>query len=265
MWPSWPAGSFSSSQPVSRHSGALSASLFLPRAKADERPSLCACHQSDLVPRCKQRIWRQIHLRCVWILYQCRCKSLPFDVVLFLRSPADNLQDDRCSGTGIGYDLSTIGAATGGVIYENTSVDRASRALILHPIAAGLAFIAQIIALASKQFGFLFASIIVFLAFIVSLACLVIDFAIFTLVRNAINSNQVGSPASFSNAIWLVLAATIALLIATIFSLFACCCGGDRRARKANKGYNDGAYVGNEPGMTQTTYAPQRRHWWSRR
>jgi hypothetical protein len=137
--------------------------------------------------------------------------------------------------------------------------------LILHPIACGIAFIAQIIALGSKQFGFLFASLMVLLAFLVSLVCLVLDFAIFGVVRNAINNNGLGASASYGVATWLVLAATISLLIAVLFTLFACCCGGDRRRRANDKGYADGGYVGNQPGMTQTSYAPQRRHWWNRR
>jgi len=76
-----------------------------------------------------------------------------------------------------------------------------------------------------------------------------------------------GSPASYGNATWLVLAATISLLIATLFTLFACCCGGDRKERKYGRKnqYADDGYVGNQPAMTQTTYAPQRRHWWNRR
>lgn len=197
-------------------------------------------------------------------------------------------QRDTCSGTGIGYPLSRLGGAIGGVAYENTSADRATKGFILHPIACGLAFIAQIVALASVQFGFLFASLIVFLAFLVSLVCMVLNFAVFGIVRNHINSNVAGSPAHFGNATWLVLAATISLLIATLFTLFACCCGGDRKERKygrKNKYVDDGyvgnqpgyvgtqpgyvgnqpGYVGNEPAMTQTTYSNQKRHWWSKR
>jgi len=196
------------------------------------------------------------------------CTSL--DVRPFTRKQRrdTNEQKDQCSGTQIGYPLSRLGGAVGGINYDNSSADRASKALILHPIACGIAFIAQIVALASVQFGFLFASLIVFLAFLVSLVCMVLDFAIFGIVRNTINSNVAGSPASFGNAIWLVLAATISLLIATLFTLFACCCGGDRKERKygrKNKNYIDDGYVGNQPAMTQTTYSNQRRHWWSRR
>lgn len=177
-----------------------------------------------------------------------------------------NAENDQCSGTGVGYDISRAASQFAGANYNNNAVDRASNALILHPIAAGIAFLAQIIALASNQFGFLCASFIVFLAFLVSLVCMVLDFALFGIVRNAINGNVVGSPASFGNATWITLGATASLLISVIFTLFACCCGGDRRSsRRYGKGYNDGGYVGNAPGMTQTSYAPQRRHWWSRR
>jgi hypothetical protein len=105
----------------------------------------------------------------------------------------------------------------------------------------------------------------VFLAFLVSLTAMVLDFALFAVVRNAINNNVVGSPASYGVATWLVLGATISLLIATLFTLFACCCGGDRRRRNQKTAYADDGYVGNQPAMTQTTYSPQRRHWWNRK
>jgi hypothetical protein len=170
-----------------------------------------------------------------------------------------------CSNTRLGYPVSQLGGALGGVNYDNSNADRASKALILHPIACGIAFIAQIIALGSKQFGFLFASLIVFLAFLVSLAAMALDFALFGVVRNAINGNVRGSPASYGVATWLVLAATVSLLIAVLFTLFACCCGGDRRRRSNKNTYADDGYVGNQPGMTQTAYSPQRRHWWNRK
>jgi hypothetical protein len=95
---------------------------------------------------------------------------------------------------------------------------------------------------------------------------MVLDFALFGVVRNAINGNVVGSRASYGVGTWLVLAATISLLVAVLFTLFACCCGGDRKERRyGRKSYAENGYVGNEPAMTQTTYSPQRRHWWSRR
>ena len=187
------------------------------------------------------------------------------------------LQSGSCTKAQLGYSLSTVaGGLAGNNKYVNLSADRATKALILHPIAAGLAFIAQIIALASVQIGFLFASLFVLLAFFVALGAMVLDFALFGIIRNAINhggndllSASAGSgKASYSTATWLVLGATISLLLAVIMTLFACCCGGDRRREKRHeKAYasNSNGYVGSEPGMVQTSYAPQRKHWWNRR
>jgi len=200
-------------------------------------------------------------------------------------------QSGQCSSRALGYSLASIaGSAGNDPSYVNTSVDRATKALVLHPIAAGIAFIAQIIALASHRFGFLFASLIVLFAFFVSLAAMALDFALFGIVRHAINNpgnnskvivggNTGNGTASYSTATWLVMGATISLLIAVLFTLFACCCGGDRRRGTTKgaygNGYADGgayaagsepAYAaGNEPGMVQTGYAPTRQHWWSRR
>jgi len=185
-----------------------------------------------------------------------------------------------CTNSRLGYSISQIAAQQAGLGssgYYNASADNATRGLILHPIAAGIAFIAWLIALGSTRIGYLFASLIVFLSFIVSLAAMVLDFALFGIVRNAINNRSTNvtsvftsseGSASFSTAIWLVLAATISLLIATLFTLFACCCGGDRHERRhrsnvVTPAYAEGAYVGNQPQMVQTGYAPRRAAWWN--
>lgn len=66
-----------------------------------------------------------------------------------------------------------------------TAVHNLSRALILHPIAAGVAFLSFLTALASHRIGFLFSSLIAMVATVITLVALIIDF-----VNFEVNSNH---------------------------------------------------------------------------
>lgn len=112
----------------------------------------------------------------------------------------------------------------------------------------------------SDHIGFIFASIITFIAFVVSLVVMIIDFVVFAIIRHEINDNT-NARASFANAIWIVLAATIVLFIAIFVVFFECCCGGDRHSRRSRR---QDKYL-DAPPMQQVGYAPQRTHWWNRR
>jgi hypothetical protein len=116
----------------------------------------------------------------------------------------------------------------------------------------GLAGLAFLIALFSDRLGFLLASLISLLAFIVSAAALAFDFAIFTVVRNYLNNNvsnlgsitvdgltidvsNVSIAANYGNAIWMVLAATATLFFASFVVCFSCCTA--RRRERYAGGY----------------------------
>jgi hypothetical protein len=155
--------------------------------------------------------------------------------------------------------------------YVNNSLTNLKNALVLHPVAAGesvfvlsslviyfpgvishshhpvplgiladarlgIAFLSFLIALCSDHVGFLFASLIAFVAFLVSLVAMIIDFVMFGIIRHEINSNTSAS-ASFSTAIWLTLAATVVLFFASFIVCFECF--GSRRRNR------DQQYVGN--------------------
>lgn len=123
-------------------------------------------------------------------------------------------------------------------------------ALVLHPVAAGVALIAIIVSLTNhvvldicgsfigKQIRFfnakrsahtvLFIIIIVKttagLAFMITLTAFIIDSILFIEARHRINQAVSGTPASLSNCYWMVLVAMICLLIAT----FTVCFGSQR-------------------------------------
>jgi hypothetical protein len=146
---------------------------------------------------------------------------------------------DVCSGRSIGYDMARIVSSMDGTTFSSateTSVHNISRALILHPIAAALSFLAFFTAVMSHRIGFLFASFLAALATFITLIALILDFVNFDIIHHHVNSGDgPGSGAHWSWAIWLVVAAFVSLVIG---SLTACCgCFTDRRKRGRTGAY----------------------------
>ncbi|ORY23276.1 SUR7/PalI family-domain-containing protein [Naematelia encephala] len=178
---------------------------------------------------------------------------------------------DQCTGSHVGYDITTVTGTITSHSWVNKSIHGLTKALILHPIACGLSFIAFIVALLSSQIGFLFASFLAFLAFLVSLASMAIDFALFTIVRNHINDNTTAT-ASFSTAIWLVLAATVVLFFSVFIVCFSCVTGRRHERDNHSRGgignnnatggyYGNGGYTGDQVMMDEPV---GKRHFWNR-
>lgn len=158
----------------------------------------------------------------------------------------------NCSPRSLGYDIPGITQNLGGQNWTNDALIRLTRALILHPIACGLAFIAFVIAIFSDRIGYLFSSLITFLAFLVSLVAMAIDFGLFTVVRNHINeTNNTNISSNFGNAIWLTLAATVILFFATFVVCFSCCTA--RRKERYSKA--SAPYAREAPYTAHPTYA----------
>ncbi|RXK38412.1 hypothetical protein M231_04321 [Tremella mesenterica] len=144
--------------------------------------------------------------------------------------------NNGCSDTALGYNIAALSGAVTDWTYVNNHLETVTKALILHPIACGISGIAFLIALVSHRIGFLFSSLVAFLAFIVSLAVMIIDFVLFGIIRHEIRDNSSGT-ANYSTAIWLVLAATVILFFATFVVLFECCAGRSRDRKYASTGY----------------------------
>lgn len=127
-------------------------------------------------------------------------------------------------------------------------------ALILHPIAAAITLIAIIVSLTNNIVLDVIGSLVSFFAFLVCLVALIIDSVLFVTARHRINDAVPGSPASLGSAFWMVIAATILLLLAA-FTV----CFGSARARRERRDRRalDTAYPAqNAPVMTQ-----KRRFW----
>ena len=68
-------------------------------------------------------------------------------------------QDD-CSKTTIGYSVGQIVSATTGVNYSTSARDSATKGLVLIPVAAGVSFLAFLVAAVSHKLGFFVAAFV---------------------------------------------------------------------------------------------------------
>ena len=87
-----------------------------------------------------------------------------------------------CSGKSIGYDIMRVVEQLDSVKSSSgtaTTVKNLSRAFILHPIAASIAFLSFLTALASHRIGFLFASLIAMVATTITFIAMIIDWVAF--------------------------------------------------------------------------------------
>lgn len=175
----------------------------------------------------------------------------------------DAPEGDDCSPPTVGYDPAQVVADRTGLNYYSTAAGTAralTRVMILHPIAAGLAFMAFVLSLGAGTIGSLLASLAALVAFLATLVPLVTDFVMFGIIRSGVNDNRdVGSGArasaraSFGSGLWTLLAAAVLLLAGTVVVFFTCCSARLRRRRDARTTKAVDGYVPPE--------APRRRKW----
>ncbi|GAA6034976.1 hypothetical protein JCM8097_002122 [Rhodosporidiobolus ruineniae] len=148
------------------------------------------------------------------------------------------LQDgasDSCSSTKVGYDLPSVLvdlATSTGVL--STSAEKAinatTSALVLHPVACGVSFLAFLVAACSDRLGYLFAALIAVLAAVIALISMVLDLVLFYVVKKWIKDHDVPVTVEYSYGTWLTVAA-FACLFVGVFAT-ACACVTDRRHRR---------------------------------
>ncbi|WWC67356.1 uncharacterized protein I206_101264 [Kwoniella pini CBS 10737] len=184
-----------------------------------------------------------------------------------------------CSSRQLGYDIASISGEVSSFTYVNDNLEHITKALILHPIATGLTFISFIIALFSDRLGFIFAALIAFLAFLISLTAMIIDFVMFGIIKHEINNNTTTAEAKFENAIWLTLAAVIILFFSTFVVCFetftnrrnqrSTTSTSTTTRRDKESGYVNGGYIGNQGSMINQNGGyvappPPKKHFWQR-
>lgn len=125
-------------------------------------------------------------------------------------------------------------------LLDTTALRNLTYVLILHPIGrypsldlsftpsvniytrltgAGLAFVAFLFGLCGSvrysRIGTVVMSIIAGIAVIITLVAFIVDMILFEIIRSRIRSDTDGNKAKLGNAIWLTLAALIALMLGT--------------------------------------------------
>jgi len=163
---------------------------------------------------------------------------------------------NACSGTSIGYQIANIMSGIDHTTFSSagaTTANGLTHAMILHPICAAFALIAFLLSLLGA-FGSVFAALMAFVGWVLTLVVMAIDFSLFGIIKNHVNGDGSGSHAVYSDAMWFVLAAMIALFFGGIFVLLTCL--GHRRQRRTY-----GGTTANAP-MAETTTTRRRRRFW---
>jgi amino acid transporter len=132
---------------------------------------------------------------------------------------------DWCSGRHVGYAPAHIIVAADRTqlsdIEAGTS-DSLTRAMILHPIACGTAFIAWIVSIGAGVIGSLFGVLAALVAWILCLIVMATDFSLFGILRHHVNHDRSGSRAYFGSAMWCLCVAFVLLFFAMIIVTFTC-------------------------------------------
>lgn len=112
--------------------------------------------------------------------------------------------------------------------------DSLTRVMVLHPITTGVAFIAFLVSLGGNIVGGLAGAAVGGLAWILTLIAMAIDFTIFKIVKHNVNTNDnITSEASWSSAMWMIVAAFVLLGLGAAIVLMTCF--GTRRERARSK------------------------------
>ncbi|KAK5019808.1 hypothetical protein BJ546DRAFT_598506 [Cryomyces antarcticus] len=162
--------------------------------------------------------------------------------------PPIETDHDWCGAKTIGYDPAQIMAEidhqpTSSVAHATAA--GLTRAMILHPIACGLAFLAFFLSLGAGVIGSLTGALVAFVAWVLTLAVMAIDFSLFGVIKNHINADGSGSVASYGIAMWTVLAATVLLFFGMLIVFFTCCSARrDKNTDTKERVYADGVADG---------------------
>lgn len=133
---------------------------------------------------------------------------------------------DVCTGSHIGYRPADVMSNVEDTSYSDYSrkvTYGLTKVMILHPIAAGIAFLAFLMALGSGFFGSLLAAFTSLVTFVVTVVALICDFVLFAIIRDNVNDQNNDAHAYYSVGIWTVLVAGIASLLGAIIVFFTCC------------------------------------------
>lgn len=126
-------------------------------------------------------------------------------------------------------------------VSQRNSINNLTRAMVLHPIAAGLAFVAFLASAVAGFIGAYIAGGIAFITWLLTLVIMAIDLSIFgvratlvlhfrsltrslvQLIRNHVNVNFRGNYAQYASGMWTCVSAMCTLLVGMIIVMCTCC------------------------------------------
>ncbi|GAA5891721.1 hypothetical protein JCM5296_001840 [Sporobolomyces johnsonii] len=128
---------------------------------------------------------------------------------------------DSCSPAQVGYDPSDYIQASLPRFFRGTDIgDVSTSALVLHPIATGLAFFAFLIAAVSHRLGFIFAALVAGVVWVVVLALVVVDITTFRHVRQ--QASDFAPLSTIYGAGFCTIVAFILLFFGALATCFSC-------------------------------------------
>lgn len=145
----------------------------------------------------------------------------------------------ECSKPHLGYTFDqTLGNELGISGLENTISRALTAALVLHPIACGLTFLALLMSLFMAKRGQTGASRAAsfftlgsgLLAALITTIVFFIDIALVASVRHKVKNDTDGDVSlNWGNAVWMILGAAIGIWAAVVGACAGLCCGSRRR------------------------------------
>lgn len=152
------------------------------------------------------------------------------------RLTRDNPSVDDCSQSTLGYSPAFVMNQVDNTQfseYAERTTRSLTKAMILHPIACGLNFIAFMLALGAGMVGSLLAAMVALLAFLTTVVIMIIDFVLFSIIKSNVNDDGTNANPYYASAAWTILVSAICSLLGTIIVFFTCCSGRLHRRRSA--------------------------------
>ncbi|KAK3370200.1 SUR7/PalI family-domain-containing protein [Podospora didyma] len=147
----------------------------------------------------------------------------------------NDVNGHACSPSELGYSPADVMSREDGTEfsdYAESTTRGLTKAFVLHPVACALNFVAFMLALGAGMVGSFLASVVALTAFLVTAVAMIIDFVLFSIVKNNINDNGTGASAYYGAAAWTILVSAICSLIGTIIVFFTCCSGRLHKRRQ---------------------------------
>jgi len=151
--------------------------------------------------------------------------QLRFGIWAFCGQTTSN-SDTTCIKTGHGYSVTVTGGSNSSVTIGSAW----TRGLAVHPVATAVAFVALLLSFSSHITVTLLASIVSFLAALLTLIAFAIDIALYAFVKHEMRKLVGVGPNTLTGpGFWLVFASFILLMLAS-----CTVCFGRRRDRMSN-------------------------------